>query len=313
MKLLKTLQLEKIRRSLLDDYIMCKGDYLYSFDLTTIIRIEKPEEFSDGIYSKKFLDHNPIKEENISEIDYPMIHHYFEITNSSDKIIVSYNSLKSVSKSMSKDETRLYLNGVYFDTSKNNLVSTNGYILSMSHLNSNQMEEGFIVPRQTIKKILSLAKKNDNLEISLSNCKRYAIFRISDTIKIAGKIIEREYLNYSNSIPNYLKVKTSIFTINPEKLNFSGIKNILSKNKLINISLIGELVIGKVGEYSYTIGSMISLPNKDPIIFSVNAEYLNTLIEENNTMEIDNNIANKFNPIIIKNESDYSLLMPLKY
>lgn len=124
-----------------------------------------------------------------------------------DKIHVGIKTLETINKHSSDDETRIFLNSIYFD--QENIVATNGYHLkSVKH--DQELKYQYIIP-------------NGSIDILVKLCKAFktsqAVLRFNDSwvtcdsehFTWQSRLINREYLKYQAIIPkkwnNKLEIK----------------------------------------------------------------------------------------------------------
>ena len=124
--------------------------------------------------------------------------------------INSKNLLKLLNKckfSISNDETRHYLSGIFFHTTQANnnfyltAAATDSHRMSISkiRLNENIQFEPIILPKKTIFQLCSLLEDFDG-EVKISNIKSKIKFEINDSILIS-KLIDGKFPNYVQVIP----------------------------------------------------------------------------------------------------------------
>jgi len=123
--------------------------------------------------------------------------------------------LASVAYAQSADESRYFLNGVYFhfNDGKLTLVATDGRRLALIH---REMDFGgndggsLILPAKTVAELSRLLAKDDKLSVSLSFNDRRVAFRIQvgdeasglvDQVHLISKVVEGNYPNYQQVIP----------------------------------------------------------------------------------------------------------------
>ena len=133
----------------------------------------------------------PLSEEDNSE-------KFFEI--SSQKLLKLLNKTKI---SISNDETRHYLNGIYLH--KTNLenksylsgVATDSHRLSFSSLEIEENTEfhPIILPKKTIFQLISLLEENTS-SVKISNTKSKIKFQTNDGI-LTSKVIDGRFPDYS--------------------------------------------------------------------------------------------------------------------
>ncbi|MCT4575491.1 MAG: DNA polymerase III subunit beta, partial [Alphaproteobacteria bacterium] len=120
---------------------------------------------------------------------------------------------------ISTEETRYYLNGVFFHEKEGNLVavSTDGHRLAKVEIEAPQGSAGMpgvIIPRKTILEIRKLVDSFDGaLNINLSENK--IIFTI-DSIKFTSKLIDGTFPDYERVIP---KGNDKVLTLNPKEFS----------------------------------------------------------------------------------------------
>ena len=153
---------------------------------------------------------------------------------------------------ISNEETRYFLNGLYFNLRKEEknkfitIVGTDGHRLSkIDYENQNLSDEtmGVIIPKKTINELSKLlSESTGQIEINLTSTK--IIFYINNSV-LLSKLIDGNFPDYKRVIPlennNILKVKRINFveavdrvsTINIDKLPVVKFKLL---NNLMNIS-----------------------------------------------------------------------------
>ncbi|WP_142627886.1 DNA polymerase III subunit beta [Rhizobium sp. P007] len=98
-----------------------------------------------------------------------------------------------VSFAISTEETRYYLNGVFFKGGKSEAVATDGHRLGRHHGPELPAFEGVIVPRKTV----GLLPKG-KVQVSVSPQK---IRIVSDDVRITSKLIDGTFPDYERVIP----------------------------------------------------------------------------------------------------------------
>tara|TARA_B100000900_G_scaffold344884_1_gene309096 strand:+ start:3052 stop:4179 length:1128 start_codon:yes stop_codon:yes gene_type:complete len=127
---------------------------------------------------------------------------------------------------ISNEETRYYLNGIYFHESKAadndklstlRTVSTDGHRLAQAELTLPEGASGMpgvIIPRKTISEIQKLTIENDgDVEVKISENKLKFVF---NSIEVTSKVIDGTFPDYQRVIPfqndKNMIVKASILT-----------------------------------------------------------------------------------------------------
>ena len=143
----------------------------------------------------------------ISATEFPLTDENF---NQNQFVIKSKQLLKLLNKckfSVSNDETRHYLSGIYFHQTevedKNYLtaVATDSHRMSISKTRLDQKIdfEPIILPKKTIFQLCSLLDSYDG-EVKVSNIKSKIKFELDDSILIS-KLIDGKFPNYIQVIP----------------------------------------------------------------------------------------------------------------
>ena len=190
--------------------------------------------------------------------DYPII----EVEDIGNKIkIDSQSLLKLIDKTkfaISNEETRYFLNGLYFSLSKKNeenfitIVGTDGHRLAkLDYKNKDLKEEvpGVIIPKKTINELSKLLSDySGEIEININTNK--ILFFIDDSVLIS-KLIDGNFPDYKKVIPvdnsNILRVNRTelssavdrVSTVANEKspvVKFKLLKNLLNMTTASNES-----------------------------------------------------------------------------
>ena len=152
----------------------------------------------------------------ISPSEFPLTDENF---NDKEFIINSKQLLKLLNKckfSVSNDETRHYLSGIYLHQSevedKNYLtaVATDSHRMSISKIKLNQKIEfePIILPKKTIFQLCSLLENYDG-DVKISNIKSKIKFELSNSILIS-KLIDGKFPNYIQVIPKNNQKKLEV-------------------------------------------------------------------------------------------------------
>jgi len=114
------------------------------------------------------------------------------------------NMISQTIFSISDDETRYFMNGVYFEKKDDNLVmvATDGRRLSyISNSANDEIEElkGVIIPPKILNLVKKLSSSEGNISIAVSDKTFFTQF---DNQKISSTLIEGQFPNYSRVIPD---------------------------------------------------------------------------------------------------------------
>lgn len=132
--------------------------------------------------------------------------------------------LASVAYAQSQDESRYFLNGVYFHFSdgKLTLVATDGRRLALTHepLDFGGKSGGsLILPAKTVAEISRLLTKAEKFTVALAFNERRVAFRmevadeasgLTDKIHLISKVVEGNYPNYQQVIPKEVHQRVKV-------------------------------------------------------------------------------------------------------
>jgi len=256
--------------------------------------------------------------------DYPIIDQDNSGTNIKLNSKILFKLIDKTKFAISNEETRYFLNGLYFNVNNENskniitLVGTDGHRLAkFSHeidAKINQVS-GVIIPKKTIYELSKLLSEiDDDIHISISSNK---IVFIIDKIIFISKLIDGSFPDYKRVIPNdntnILKIKRDnllsavdrVSTIANEKspvIKFKLYQNILNLNTINNESSTAseDLNINYSG---------------DEIEIGFNSKYIMDIVNNLEDEEISIKLKDNTSPIIAKENSNTNLvyvLMPMR-
>ena len=240
--------------------------------------------------------------------------------------VASKKLLKLLNKtkiSISNDETRHYLNGIYLQ--KTNLenksfltgVATDSHRLSSSNL---EIEDGskfesIILPKKTIFQLISLIEENTS-SIKISNNKSKIRFEIDNSI-LTSKVIDGRFPDYTKVIPKdndkILQIKLNEFKNSIERVitvssdRKEGLKITLSKGNIclsINNPNSGEGIENIKAEF-----------NSDDMNIIFNSSYLLDITSQIEDESIVINLKDAGSPVLVNDFSDknsFHVVMPMK-
>tara|TARA_B100001123_G_C15277539_1_gene1012773 strand:- start:267 stop:1382 length:1116 start_codon:yes stop_codon:yes gene_type:complete len=239
---------------------------------------------------------------------------------SSQKLLKLLNKTKI---SISNDETRHYLNGIYLH--KTNLenrsfltaVATDSHRLSSSsiEIDSGTEFEPIILPKKTIFQLISLLEQN-NGDIKINNNKSKIKFMLDHGVLIS-KVIDGRFPDYIKVIPKgndkILEIKSNEFKNSVERVTTvssdrkEGLKMNISKELLqfaVNNPNSGDGIENINAKFS-----------SDNMSISFNSKYLIDIANqiESNSMII--NLKDSGSPVLIQDISDknsFHVVMPMK-
>ena len=256
-------------------------------------------------------DNYPVSDEDIKQKT-------FEV--SAQKFLQLLNKTKI---SISSDETRHYLNGIYMHKINNknksflSAVATDSHRLSSSsiEISTDTIFESIILPKKTIFQVISLLEQN-NGSIKISNDKSKIKFEIENGILIS-KVIDGRFPDYTKVVPvnnekvldvELNKLKNSIervITVSSDRKE--GLKINITKSS-IQLSVNSP----NSGEGIETVSSNF---NSDDMSISFNSRYLIDIISQIENEKLTIHLKDPGSPVLIKDLSDmgtFHVVMPMK-
>ena len=256
--------------------------------------------------------------------DFPLIESKIEGNKVRTKAENIFNLIDKTKFAISNEETRYFLNGLYFSINNENnksmltFVGTDGHRLAkLSIPNSTNIEDvnGVIIPKKTINELYKLLSENsDDIQIEINSNK--IIFYIGKLILIS-KLIDGTFPDYKRVIPknnnenlfvnrlNLLSAVDRVSTIVNEKSPVIKFK--LFKN-LVNLSTFNK------DNSSATEDIDANFEGKE-IEIGFNAKYIMDILENLKENEILISFMDNSSPIIAQEKSNPDLiyvLMPMR-
>ena len=258
----------------------------------------------------------------ISATDFPLTDEDF---NNNEFVLKSKQLLKLLNKckfSVSNDETRHYLSGIYLHQNevedKNYLtaVATDSHRMSISKIRLDQKIdfEPVILPKKTIFQLCSLLDSYDG-DVKISNIKSKIKFELNNSILIS-KLIDGKFPNYIQVIPKNnqkkLEIDLKLFLNSVDRVasvsldKKDGVKFNLLKDKLdlsVNNSNSGD---GK---------ETLSVKFDHDLEISFNSKYLIDIASQLDGERVEIFLNDSGSPALIKDPGDFDsifVVMPMK-
>ena len=258
----------------------------------------------------------------INSSEFPLTDENF---NQNEFIINSKDFLKLLNKckfSISSDETRHYLSGIYFhqteveDKIYLTAVATDSHRMSISKIRLNEKInfDPIILPKKTIYQLCNLLENYDG-DLKISNMKSKIKFELSNSILIS-KLIDGKFPNYIQVIPknNQKKMETDlkvflgsidrVASVSLDKKD--GVKFQLSKDNL-NLSVNNT----NSGDGKET----LNIKFDHDLEISFNSRYLIDVASQLEGEKIELYFNDTGSPALIKDPSDFDsiyVVMPMK-
>jgi len=258
----------------------------------------------------------------LSASEFPLTDENF---NDNEFTINSKSLLKLLNKckfSVSNDETRHYLSGVYFHQTevenKNYLtaVATDSHRMSISKIRLDQKIsfEPIILPKKTIFQLVSLLDNYDG-EVKISNVKSKIKFEFNNSVLIS-KLIDGKFPNYIQVIPKNNQKKLEIDL----KLFLSSVDRVasvsLDKKDGVKFSLTKDALNLSVNNTNSGDGNeTLSVKFEHDLEISFNSRYLIDVASQLDGEKIEIFFNDTGSPALIKDPADFDsiyVVMPMK-
>jgi DNA polymerase III subunit beta len=258
----------------------------------------------------------------ISPKEFPLTDENF---NENEFLIKSKELLKLLNKckfSVSNDETRHYLSGIFFhqtQTEENfflTAVATDSHRMSISKIRLNEKVsfEPIILPKKTIFQLCTLLENYDG-DVKISNVKSKIKFEFNNSILIS-KLIDGKFPNYIQVIPKNnqkkLEIELKLFLNSVDRVasvsldKKDGVKFNLSKD-ILNLS-VNNTNSGDGKE-------SLNVKFDHDLEISFNSRYLMDVASQLNGDKIEIFFNDSGSPALIKDPSDFDsifVVMPMK-
>ena len=259
----------------------------------------------------------------ISASEFPITDEAFSVDN--QLAIKSKNLFKLLNKckfSISNDETRHYLSGIYLHQTefeeKNYLtaVATDSHRMSISKIRLDQKInfEPIILPKKTIFQLCSLLDNYDG-DVKISNVKSKIKFELNNSILIS-KLIDGKFPNYIQVIPKNNQKKLEIDL----KLFLNSVDRVasvsLDKKDGVKFSLEKDILNLSVNNTNSGDGKeTLSVKFDHDLEISFNSRYLIDIASQLDGEKVEIYFNDNASPALIKDPGDFNsifVVMPMK-
>lgn len=227
-------------------------------------------------------------------------------------------AINEVAFSASFDEARPILTGVYFIFKAGllKLVATDSYRLAEKTIKAaSESDLKFIVPIKTIYELQRMIMGNEEVRLSISD--NQIMFVLPD-VELISRIIEGEYPDYEQIIPQTFKTKAVLNT--QELANNIKSASFFAKESANNVKLLFsnngvevEAASSQLGNFKSQLAGQISGENNE---ISFNAKYLLDVLDRISSEEVVMEIVGKLNPGVIQSANKDAgvmyIIMPLR-
>ena len=258
----------------------------------------------------------------INASEFPLTDENF---NKNEFIINSKHFLKLLNKckfSISNDETRHYLTGIFFHQTQIEdkifltAAATDSHRMSISKLRlKNKIEfDPIILPKKTIFQLCSILEDFDG-DIKISNIKSKIKFEINDSILIS-KLIDGKFPNYVQVIPkeNQKKLEVDLKSFLNSVDRVASVS--LDKKDGVKFSLSKDMLNLSVNNTNSGDGKeSLSIKFDDELDISFNSRYLIDVASQLDGEKIEIYLKDSGLPALIKDPADFDsiyVVMPMK-
>ncbi len=260
----------------------------------------------------------------LSKEDFPIIDQQNDGVNIKINSKDLFNLIDKTKFAISNEETRYFLNGLYFSIYKDNdktnvtIVGTDGHRLAkFNQIIDQNIEQviGVIIPKKTINELSKLLSDIDTeIEIILNSSK--IIFYI-DNVVFISKLIDGTFPDYKRVIPSE---NSNVVEINREKLlaavdRVSTIAN--DKSPVIKFKLLKNLInLNTINNDNSTATEDLELDYEgDNLEIGFNSKYIMDIVNNLQDEVISIKLKDGSSPIIAQEKSNSNLvyvLMPMR-
>lgn len=226
--------------------------------------------------------------------------------------------------SVSNDETRYHLNGVYFENQGNEsntyrMVSTDGHRLSLvdripTKGNSAKTSSGVIIPRKGLNEIRKMLDVSSDLSFAIEGSQ---LIVKNDNTVLMVRLIEGKYPNYSQLIPQNLKQRATVSK--DEMLSCLKRVSLLSNQKSKGITLNFHNGSMEISSNNPELGDAkeeieVNYAGEE-LKIGFNAKYLMDVLNSINDDTVDIELNDQLSPALIRpsHDPDYRcVIMPMR-
>ncbi len=121
------------------------------------------------------------------------------------KRLILKELIENTAFSMGNQDIRAYLNGLYFEVTKDNIivVATDGHRLAIGEIkqeNELTNKKTVILPRKAVLELIKILSKDENANVDIHLSDNY-FYLTSDSITIISRLIDGNFPNYLQVIP----------------------------------------------------------------------------------------------------------------
>tara|TARA_B100000700_G_scaffold123013_1_gene137731 strand:+ start:719 stop:1831 length:1113 start_codon:yes stop_codon:yes gene_type:complete len=258
----------------------------------------------------------------ISPADFPLSDENFsdnEFLINSKKLLKLLNKCKF---SISNDETRHYLSGIFFHLNQNEekifltAAATDSHRMSISKIKLNEKIEfePIILPKKTIFQLCSILEDYDG-DVKISNIKSKIKFEMNNNVLIS-KLIDGKFPNYMQVVPKENKKKLEVDL----KLFLDSVDRVasvsLDKKDGVKFNLQKDILNLSVNNTNSGDGKeSLAVKFDHELDISFNSKYLIDIAAQLEGEKIEIYLKDSGSPALIKDPGDFDsifIIMPMK-
>ena len=250
--------------------------------------------------------------------DFPKVPDHREASYATVESAVLREMIERTLFSVSNDETRFHLNGVFFesDGSKSRMVSTDGHRLSKVErtiANGPKLSAGVIIPKKGLLELKKVLEQGPNAKLAV---KTPHVFLVQDDIALAVKLIDAQFPPYEQVIP---KDHQKIITVDRMRLidALRRAQLMTSETRGVKVAATREGVtitsdnpdLGEVRE------ELEAEYNGEPIAIGFNPKYVVELLTQMSSDQVTVALGGELDPGLIRplTGDDYlGVVMPMR-
>ena len=232
-------------------------------------------------------------------------------------------ALSEVVIAASADENRPVLAGVYMYVKEGNLVlvATDSYRLAERSLTLPKDHKGelsLVVPARTMQELVRILADNDG-DVNMYVAENQVMFQL-DTIELVSRLIEGQFPNYRQIIPEEEKTVATLATT--ELSRITKMANLFAREAAgsvrIEVQAEGEIrIISSASQIGENTSSAECEVAGDDGEISLNARYVSDALAVIKTKQVSFAMSGKLNPCVLRPEGegadDYlHIIMPLR-
>jgi DNA polymerase-3 subunit beta len=223
-----------------------------------------------------------------------------------------FDSLRNVRYAASKEEGKYHLNCVYLDKE---VVATDGH--RMGVIRENLGFNNILIPLDFVNVMLKIGNRGDGNSFRVA-CSNNIIFLKSEYLILFGRLIDAEFPDYSQVIPNdslrFVSVDRSKLSQAIKRIMLMSGKNYQMKFEFWPSSLILSSCTPDLGDATeeLEIEYRSEMGEDKPFAIGLNGKYLLDMLETLAGERVNVAMGNEFSPIKVEEDGAVHILMPLR-